>query len=186
DECKRIGCTKFIHIDSKVFMNPGKIETLAKLDLPVFAPVLKMQMSITSNFNREINSQNGLSGFSWDHLHIVQHESENLLEGYWHAACVHDFYSLRRDIIDQVSSPYTSQGSNNSDASFCHTLREAGVPMLVSNTVKEVGMLVNATGHNINDSNISAFESNPVIWHGFFSDPEFHDLMAGDTSVVKS
>ncbi|CAL4066004.1 unnamed protein product [Meganyctiphanes norvegica] len=186
NECKRIGCTKFIHIDSKVFMNPGRIETIAKFDLPVFAPVLNMQMSITSNFNREINSQNGLPGFSWDHLHIVRHESENRLEGFWHAACVHDFYSLRRDIIDQVSSAYTSQGSNNSDASFCHTLREAGIPMLVSNTVKEAGMLVNATGHNINDSDILAFESNPVIWNGFFSDPEFQALMAGDTSVVKS
>ncbi|XP_042884085.1 multifunctional procollagen lysine hydroxylase and glycosyltransferase LH3-like [Penaeus japonicus] len=185
EECLRIDCGWFIHVDAAVFLNPMIIGLLISLGHPVLAPALSIQSRIPASFWRELDLDLQ-PAYSWDHAHILK--GHGGARGYWHASCVRGVYSVRHDILERVKNPYThalsSSADQDPDLAFCSALREAGVPMVVQTAFQEQGALLNTSGHEVGTRDLTTFSSNPLLWNLLYMHPTYNSIMAGDFSLV--
>ncbi|XP_045614824.2 LOW QUALITY PROTEIN: procollagen-lysine,2-oxoglutarate 5-dioxygenase 1 [Procambarus clarkii] len=183
EECLRLGCNWYLHVDSTAYLNPNIPAMLMNTEHPVLAPVLRIQQGPEASFWRGMEA--GKPRLSWDHAHILSDQPG--ARGYWHASCIRGVYAVRHDILERLVSAYThSSGSYpDPDLVFCSTLREAGVPMVVMTAVPNTGVMVNSTSHNINTPDFLAFQSNPLLWQLEYLSKTWNAIMTGNFSEIK-
>ncbi|XP_063594820.1 multifunctional procollagen lysine hydroxylase and glycosyltransferase LH3-like [Penaeus indicus] len=185
EECLRIKCGWFLHVDAAVFLNPMVLGLQTSLGHPVLAPALSIQSRIPASFWRELDPDLR-PAYSWDHAQILK--GQGSARGYWHASCIRGVYSVRHDVLERVRSPYTHAfplaTEEDPDLAFCSALREAGVPMVVQTAFQEQGALLNTSGHDIGTRDITTFSSNPLLWHLFYVHPDYNKIMGGEFSFV--
>ncbi|XP_042225715.1 uncharacterized protein LOC121868820 isoform X2 [Homarus americanus] len=188
-ECIRLGCHWFINIDSYAFLNNEIPALLLHLGHPVLAPVLRVQRGIESSFWRDIDGINSSPTYSWDHAALMNNQPS--ARGYWHASCIRGVYVIHRDILERLNMPYTHAHSvpkthahPDTDLAFCSALREAGVPMVATTAVPNIGILTNNTHHQVNTQNLLTLESNPVLWNYIYLTPTWREIITGAFSKV--
>lgn len=117
--------------------------------------------------------------------HVVSHD-----RGYWHASCVRGVYAIRHDILARLTTPYSpahpapQPQPDATDRAFCSALREAGVPMVVTTAIPNLGVMLNTTHHGPRTPDLTSCVSNPILWNLLYLTPTWTDIMSGQFSKV--
>nr|XP_053626217.1 multifunctional procollagen lysine hydroxylase and glycosyltransferase LH3-like [Cherax quadricarinatus] len=187
EECLRLGCKWYLHVDSTAYLNPNIPAVLLSLEHPVLAPALRAKNGEEATFWRELESESSRPGYSWDHTHLMNDQLD--ARGFWHASCIRWVYAVRRDVLERLVSPYTydspkTHSQPDPDLAFCSALREAGVPMVVTTVVPNTGAVINSTNHNVNTPDLLTYVSNPLLWNLMYVNPSWTDIMKGNFSKI--
>ncbi|XP_050737169.1 procollagen-lysine,2-oxoglutarate 5-dioxygenase 1-like isoform X2 [Eriocheir sinensis] len=149
---------------------------------PVLSPGLRVQQGIEATFTRDVGGENNMPAHSWDHEAIMSGKPS--VRGQWHASCVKEVYLIPREVLEHLTSPYTPSRHKDSNIAFCATLREAGVPMVVTTAIPNLGALVNSTGCTTSTHDITNYLSNPDLWRFIYLNPAWQEIQTGNLSQV--
>ncbi|XP_063839901.1 multifunctional procollagen lysine hydroxylase and glycosyltransferase LH3-like isoform X2 [Scylla paramamosain] len=200
EACRTVqGCSWVLHWSATAFLNPGIAPRLIRLAThlhpslyhhhhhhhrrPVLAPALRVQQGDEASFWRGINNKNtSMPEPSWDHTSVISGNSS--MRNHWRASCLRELYIIPRDVIIELTTPYTHPLYSNATLAFCAALRDAGVPMVVTTAVQNLGVLVNTTGYNLGAPDVTTYLKNADFWRVSYLTPQWRDIAAGNLSAV--
>ncbi|XP_052126964.1 procollagen-lysine,2-oxoglutarate 5-dioxygenase 1 [Frankliniella occidentalis] len=143
--CVQKECSAYLNVDAEAHLdNSNALRLLLETNRGVVAPMLTRPYKAWSNFWGAL-STDGFYARSTDYMEIVNLERRGL----WNVPYISGCYLVNATILaDKKSQPSYSFGTLDPDMAFCHSLREKGSFMFVSN-LHDFGHLVNTENYDL-------------------------------------
>ncbi|XP_070560691.1 procollagen-lysine,2-oxoglutarate 5-dioxygenase 1-like [Ptychodera flava] len=180
--CLQLKCQYYFAVDADARLtNPDTLKLLIEQNRGIIAPLLVRPGKLWSNFWGAL-SDDGFYARSDDYIDIVKGNKR----GVWNVPYMGMAYLAQSDVIKKYKPSYI-YGDLDSDMAFCRHLREQGVFMHVTNTVK--------FGHQIDSDNFATYArkkhpdmyqifDNPQEWEARYIHPLYLEALNADRNLT--
>ncbi|KAM3968969.1 procollagen lysyl hydroxylase [Aphomia sociella] len=161
DRCVNSVCDYLFSIDSLSRVEPNTLRYLLSSGYDVVAPMLVRPGQAWSNFWGAINSA-GFYARSNDYMDIVH----KTIRGIWNVPFITNCYLAKVTVLRKPEQALTySKEELDPDMAFCHSLRDLGIHMHVSNEL-DFGHLVNPESYDISRTHPDVYQvrDNKIEW----------------------